>query len=78
MHTLDGIERLSTGRWREAPFRLKRGHNGIRRKTRIGNWVRHAYEFVARDIYRHPDMPEQRAIVAGTNGYRFIHPVWLV
>ena len=61
------------GLGREASSPLMRDRAGIRRKTGVGHLRRHADDCVAHDNYRLPDTPEQQAIVATTNGYRFIH-----
>ena len=61
------------GLGRKILFRAKRGHNSVRHETRLGLSRHHAIELVGNESYRSPDMPEQRAIVAATNGNRFKH-----
>lgn len=58
---------------RKIVFRLERGHTSVRHETRLGLSRHRANELVGNEYYGHPDMPEQRAIVAATNGNRFKH-----
>ena len=61
------------GLGRKILFRAKRGHNSVRHETRLGLSLHGANELVGNEYYGHPEMPEQRAIVAATNGNRFKH-----